>query len=461
MSEPIRHVFVLMLENRSFDQMLGAVPGFDGVNPAIPKHNVLAPGSVQRFLQAPTAARKHKPDPGHSCENVIRQIDGAGLGPMGAFVFDFGLEHPGKALDHEQIMAYYPLGELTALHQLAQSYCVSDRWFSSVPGPTWTNRFFVHSGTSLGRVLMPSVGHPSRLRGYNQRTIYNDLTDNEIDWRIYYGDIPQALALREVRRLRSSTRLKHFRNFEDDIANASDNDFPAYVFIEPDYFLPGQNDQHPPSNVHRGDALIARVYNAMIGNNELWQSSLLIIVYDEHGGFYDHVLPPAAAPPDDMATEGFSFDRAGVRVPAVLVSPRLKSRVFRPADGQLLDHTSILRLLADQYGLDPLGARTATAASLAGALTDATSSAKAHPIVLPANVLKSLAADAESTPVELSDNQQALLDMVDAIEEDELGPDKKGRRSPLRNIRDLPERIENARLRVQEFVESVQQFQTM
>jgi phospholipase C len=141
--------------------------------------------------------------------------------------------------------------------------------------------------------------------------------------------------------------------------------FPAFAFIEPKYFGADQNDDHPPHNVFKAEKLIADVYNAIRSNATLWASTLLVVVYDEHGGFYDHVEPPAAVPPDDHREE-WTFDRLGVRVPALLVSPWVGARVEKT----LFDHTSLLRYLTDKWALGPLGARTAQANSIAVALTE-------------------------------------------------------------------------------------------
>lgn len=125
-----------------------------------------------------------------------------------------------------------------------------------------------------------------------------------------------------------------------------------------------QNDDHPPHDVMRAEKLIADVYNSIRKNDALWKSTLLIIFYDEHGGFYDHVEPPAAIPPDDRHQE-YTFDRLGVRVPAILVSPWVDQRI----EPTQFDHTSVLKYLTDKWKLGPLGRRTAAANSIGIAIT--------------------------------------------------------------------------------------------
>jgi phospholipase C len=139
--------------------------------------------------------------------------------------------------------------------------------------------------------------------------------------------------------------------------------FPDFAFIEPKYFGVEQDDDHPPHNVMKAQKLVADVYNAIRANDALFESTLLLVVYDEHGGFYDHVPPPAAVPPDGK-TDEYTFDRLGVRDPAVLVSPWLDARV----DSTVFDHTSLLKYLQDKWALGPLGARTAAANSVGKAL---------------------------------------------------------------------------------------------
>jgi hypothetical protein len=141
------------------------------------------------------------------------------------------------------------------------------------------------------------------------------------------------------------------------LAAGDHSGFPQYSFIEPRYFGSDENDQHPPADVRRGEALIADVYNAIRANKELWESTLLVVTCDEHGGFYDHVEPPETVAPDDHVAE-WTFDRLGVRVPTILVSPWIKKGVMNT----VFDHTSLLRYLCEKWNLDPLGARMQAAA---------------------------------------------------------------------------------------------------
>ena len=447
----IDHIIVLMLENRSFDHLLGGLPKVDGVDPKSPKTNLERPGSKKTYSQTPTAARKMVPDPHHETKNVLRQVDGGGLGQMGGFVYDFALEEPNSNSVWNQVMSYFPRGSLPALHELAASFCVCDPWFSSVPGPTWTNRFFVHSGTSQGWVNMPSPPFHPNLHRYDQTTIYDRLNERGIKWRIYAGDIPQSLLLYNQR---SSVNRKNYSamgNFYKDVANSDGVGFPRYVFIEPSYMPGGQNDQHPPHDILKGDELIGSVYNAIRANEKLWETTLLILTWDEHGGFYDHVMPPKASPPDHKHQERFDFDRLGVRVPTVLISKWVnQSSVFKPDAGHL-DHTSILRFASDKWNLGPLGNRAAEAASFAGALTTAANDGgpinvggKARPTEI------TIASDA--SPPTLNKNQAALIEFTKQLElEMNASPADIGLRA-MRSTSSVEGEVETAKERVRLFL---------
>ncbi|HLJ92988.1 MAG TPA: alkaline phosphatase family protein [Gemmataceae bacterium] len=366
-TDPIGHVIVLMLENHSFDQMLGGFQtvfsDLEGVDPAHPRSNPDKDGKP--YWQAPTTASSVAPDPMHELANVLRQLENDNAN----FVLDYAESYPNATSDElQQIMGYYAPGGLPVLHELARHFTICHRWYSSVPGPTWANRFFVHSGTSLGRVQMPedladSVHHPDLYFGYDQDTIFDRLNEQGISWRVYHGDIPQSLVLSHQRRPENARRYARLDLFYQDAAGP-EAAFPAYSFIEPSYYWPGQNDDHPPHTVLRAQALLGNVYNALRQNDALWNTTLLVVVYDEHGGFYDHVPPPTAVPPDDHVLPNFGFDRYGVRVPAVLVSPWVDRTILSTE----LDHTSLLQYLTQKWNLGPLTGRVAKAQHFASAI---------------------------------------------------------------------------------------------
>jgi phospholipase C len=334
-------------------------------------------------------------------------------GAMSGFVTNYqGFFPTATPAELAEVMKYHDRGTLPALHALAESFTVCDKWFSSLPGPTWPNRLFIHSGTSLGKVTMPDSVFNLNWHWYDQTTLYDRLNAAGRTWRIYYGDVPQSLVL--VHQLEPGNAF-HYRKFQHFFTDAAALDavekFPEFCFIEPAYNHPGANDDHPPYDVMSGQGLIAEVYNALRANEQLWNSTLLLIVYDEHGGFYDHVAPPPTVPPDNHHSE-YTFDQLGPRVPAILVSPFIKPGVF----SEQLDHTSLLRYLTDKWNLGPLGARTTQAKSFAGVIgsTLRTDTPKTIP-AMPASG-KLPPQTPVPVPATLTDQQQALLGLSHLLE---------------------------------------------
>ena len=284
MSRRFEHIVLLMLENHSFDQMLGCMtevyPGLDGVRPGAPHGNRDRQG--REYLQTPRTTLQVTPDPKHESKNTLAQLEDHN----GGFIKDYLGFYKEKAREScPDIMGYFPRGSLPALHTLAEQFVICDRWFSSLPGPTWPNRFFALSGTSNGRVLMPEgVKQLGMLWTQTQETIFDRLNERGVSWRTYFYDFPSSLVLRRQRRpenLRNYRRIDRF--FEK--ARGPAAEFPSFAFIEPKYFGIDQNDDHPPHNIMKAQKLTADVYNAVRSNPDLWATTLLVVVYDEHGGF--------------------------------------------------------------------------------------------------------------------------------------------------------------------------------
>jgi len=407
-ADPVSHVVVIMLENQSFDRLLGCMRAFDpmidGVDPSTPRANA-DPLSGQSVRQATTNARGARLDPGHDLDDTLRQVAG---GECSGFVSDFVQKYPRSTpADRQEVMGYYAMDTLPALHALARSFAVCDHWFSSLPGPTWPNRLFVHSGTSLGHTKMPEGFHPN-FHVYDQPTVYQRLQERGLPWRIYYQDFAQSLVLSH--QWPHKTHYHRLDRFFMDAAGDA-RDFPAYCFIEPKYFGAHADDQHPPHDMMRGDALLARVYNSLRVNEALWMSSLLVVLYDEHGGFFDHLAPPEAVPPDEHTAE-FAFDQYGVRVPAVLVSPWVDRSVVPTT----FDHTSVLKYVSDKWDLGPLGNRVAFANSFAPALLTRSAPRADTPLSIPVSAVEAATAEAE-----MNQNQNCLLSFSHFLEA-VLGP---------------------------------------
>jgi phospholipase C len=377
--DKIEHVVVLIMENHSFDQMLGSLkaiyPELDGVDHA----NRNADDTGVDFFQIATTERQMLLDPHHEVPHVARQLQDGN----GGFVIDFvesqvaqDPPHVPPSTARQYIMGYYPLDFLPALHALGRNFTVCDQWHSSLPGPTWPNRFFALSGTCLGRVDMPGDGvSGADIPGFFQQTqdtIFDRLTEAGIHWNVYFHDIPQSWTMKQQRAPHNAARYFYMRQFYEDARGAA-RDFPQFSLIEPDYMGTDENDDHPPHDIMKAEKLIADVYNALRGNAELWTKTLLVVFYDEHGGFYDHVKPPDAIAPDDHIAKDpkgawtFDFKQLGVRVPAILASPWVGARVEKT----LFDHTSLLKFVQEKWHLRPLDSKRVTSAtSIAVALTE-------------------------------------------------------------------------------------------
>ncbi len=375
----IRHVVVLMLENRSFDSMLGMLyPSdgeFDGLT-GTETNTWHKPDGTQQVIpiwRSPELTTQNlcipDPDPGELFTDIHMQIHGLNPdgtanqdGPtMGGFVDNY-MRQPvtTPAADPAAVMHYFTPDQVPVFSQLARAFGVSDRWFASAPCQTWPNRFFAHCATAGGYVNNSPTHFP-----YLMETVFNRLSGAGTTWRIYFQDIPQTSTLSKL-----WLYADHFADFHLSFAtDAANGNLPAYSFIEPRYFADAvlntmPDDQHPPHDVAYGEALIATVYNA-VRSGPGWSNTLLIITYDEHGGCYDHVIPPPASPPGGPYPDTFGFDYFGVRVPAVIISPHVAAgSILRPSGLVPFDHTSIIATLRRLFSFNPLTARDAAAPDL-------------------------------------------------------------------------------------------------
>jgi phospholipase C len=335
-----------MMENHSFDQLLGCMksiyPDLEGVDQANLRSNPDYPDATVSVKQGPSAVPSTSCDPRHDTSDVLSQIENS----CGGFVANFARAYPQSTFaDRSQIMAYYPKGSLPVIHTLAENFTICDHWFSSLPGPTWPNRFLVHSGTCKGHIKMPQGLYIQNEHCYDQNTIYDELEKSQISWSIYHHGMPHTLLLTHLW-VKPERFHRISRFFED--ARGPEDTFPQYVFIEPSYGGTDRNDQHPPTDIRKGEYLIAQIYNALRSNEPLWNSTLFVLLYDEHGGFYDHIVPPSAVPPDSAVSE-YAFNQYGIRVPAVLISPWVKRGVL----SSVFDHTSLLKSLIEKWKLSP------------------------------------------------------------------------------------------------------------
>jgi phospholipase C len=336
----LQHVVVLMMENRSFDHMLGALhtqyPAIDGLvgNETNPD-STNVPATV-----TPNAAYQSQldPDPDHHFPAVDLQIFGGvttAQNPnrqanMQGFVKSYFNQQHNVAHSHN-ILNYFTPDKLPVLTNLATEFAVYNRWFSSIPGPTLCNRAFAHYGTSFGQVSMDVFYWNKQYKSIYERLI---AATPAVSTRLYYYDAASS-SLEVVNLLQNQPEL--FGTFQDFLDACNRNQLPQYSFIEPNYTdhdAPDGSgeliacDQHPDHDVRAGEQFIATVYNAIRQNPKLWPNTAILVVYDEHGGIFDHVPPPACMPDGFVAQpaatgtpDAFHFDRLGVRVPAILISP--------------------------------------------------------------------------------------------------------------------------------------------
>jgi phospholipase C len=346
----IKHLVVVMLEERSFDHMLG---GLKSVDPRVDgltgdESNPDDAGNVVRAQPLAEFQGALKPNPDRSFSAVDLQIFGGDTNPgrspnMQGFVKSYLNRH--QSQEHSRsVMYYFGVDKVPVLATLALEFAVCDRWFSSVPGPLVPNHAFADYGSSFGRVDLNVLyfGEPfnsiyERLLGHGQRA------------RIYQYDqttlyFPLFLLTKQHPEL--------FGTFQQFLTDTRAGSLPEYSFLEPNYSdrsgdeeKAAVSDQHPGSTLSADELFIAQVYNALRKNQSLWQSSVLLITYSTHGGFYDHVPPPEVTSDGFMAGAartgtgyGFGFERLGVRVPAIIVSPYIPRGTV---DHTVYEHASI------------------------------------------------------------------------------------------------------------------------
>jgi len=413
----INHFVVLMLENRSFDHVLGALkaqnPAIDGaLDNAFSNHTDPADLTSPVVSVGPSSTFAMPFDPGHEFEDVQIQLYGRAASadrsaaprtqpaPLTGFVYSAENAATVQS-DAGLVMQCFHPDKLPVLTTLATEYALFNYWHSSLPGPTWPNRFFVHAGTSGG--LSDSPGDPDILAGYTfpAGTVYQRLAAAQKDWRIYHDGLPQTAGIDSLRVEYLTIFTQHFRDmryFEEDLQART---LPEYVFIEPNYdtareFVNG-NSMHPLNDVRKGEQLVKRVYEA-IRASSFWPDTMLVITCDEHGGFFDHVPPPPAVTPGgdqrySNPANDFAFNLLGVRVPTIVVSAyTAKNTVIGQSPQDCYDHTAILATVERRFGLAALTQRDAAAPTLASALNLVSPrlSPEEAPLTLPAPITDSL-----------------------------------------------------------------------
>jgi phospholipase C len=271
----------------------------------------------------------------------------------------------------QQAMNCFDPVQLPVLSALAQNFVLCDHWFADVPGPTMPNRAYVHAATSQGYTW-----NANWKPAFTCKTLYDRVNANtSLSWRIYYHDQNDVLELYPALHKTPTNNVLFEGNFLNDVAG---DNLATYSFITPAFIgSPRQavNSMHAPADVRPGEKLVADVYSALQSHPDVWKKTLFIVLFDEHGGYYDHVVPPATVSPDNIAgrtdkpfLEPFAFDRLGLRVPAILISPWFPAAV----DSTVYSHATIPGTLIEAFNLKDgfLTKRDKNAAKLTAYLID-------------------------------------------------------------------------------------------
>lgn len=353
MNDKIQHIIILTMENRSFDHYLGAltldgrndVNGIDLSRQGIPDNN----GDLVKWWQMDGAALTYRPP--HGWGDAHADYNN---GAMDGFVRQFQSACP--ADDAKIPMGYYTKETLPVLYALADEFTICDAWFASVLSSTWPNRKYLHSGRRDADNDTQTIPLP----GFQTRPIYDFVeeqrfppqTGSLLTWKCYYSDLP-FLAFWYWFAARHISKFTHVVDFVND---CREDTLPTVSIIDPPFTLA---DDHPNHDPRLGEKFIGLVVDALT-NSESWEKSVLLVLYDEFGGFYDHVQPPPC--PEVPATDD---NPLGFRVPAIVVSPYSKKRFVSKLQ---YDHTSFMKSIADQWGFtfDPaaFGPRWQTAHSI-------------------------------------------------------------------------------------------------
>jgi phospholipase C len=412
---PIDHIVVLMMENRSFDHMFGSLTrdeGRDDVDGLVggETNRNFDGKDIESFHLDVTRKLHHLP---HKWEPMHQAFaDGANSG------FVMAHHDANKAETNEagpEVMGFLRRADAPVSYALADAYTLCDRWFCSVMGPTWPNRFFMHAADSGGR----KTNHPKLFLN----TIWDQLDDADLRAVNYFSDLPWAAAA--IGKVRGLSRIKNF--FED----AAEGSLPDFSIIDPGFFSStsdhprefGGDSDHPEMgpNVALGQLLISTIYSAL-ANGPAWDRTMLVITYDESGGFYDHVPPPTTV---DARSE---FRQLGFRVPSLVIGPHVRRGC---ANNTQFEHSSIAATIAAKWGLEPLNDRVAATMDLSSCISAELIGNPRPPIALPkvdvpSDLIEKLelnntqpelaaAADSGEIPAELDDRARVRTNVAELV----------------------------------------------
>jgi|HubBroStandDraft_1064217.scaffolds.fasta_scaffold00074_48 phospholipase C len=352
----IDHIVVLMMENRSFDHVLGWVPGADGVQAG--RTFTDTSGQSHESFQLTLFQNCASADPDHSFGGGRTERAG---GAMNGFLktANVGDRFP---------IGYYMGDQVPFFAAAAQNWTICDRYFCSILGPTWPNRFYMHSGqtdrlTTGGPTIdtkslisiLPTIWDSAAAAGVSARYYYGDAAYTAL-WGSKYNDISFL--------------------FPQFLADAAAGALPSISYIDPHFLGEAQgtsNDDHPLADIRNGQVLMNTVYEALTSSPN-WPNTLLIVNYDEWGGFADHVDPPMAPVSahevlvgnvDAIHADGSASAFLGFRVPCILIGPRASRGVVVH---EQYDANAILNMITWRFGLPGIGIRATTSGNIATAL---------------------------------------------------------------------------------------------
>jgi phospholipase C len=374
-------IVVVMMENRSFDHLLGGLatdPSYPGAkvvdgltgtetnldSAGLPVTVNLAPGESSKL------------DPKHDWDSSHRAFNG---GRNDGFVT------VNRGANQAEVMSYHQRATAPFLYSLCDQYVVCDRWFSSAMAPTWPNRYYLHAATAAGhKTNLPMGLNPPP-------TVWQRLADRCVPASYYYsGNIPWYSVTFPANSFSGNDAVAP-QTIDHFFTDAARGALPSFSIIDPDFNV---NDGHPPFDFSLAEAFLSSIHRALAASAH-WPRSLLIIMFDEHGGYYDHVPPPTVPDPDP------DFRQIGFRVPAVVVGPQVRPGAVVSTP---YDHVSILATLATRFGIASLGTRMDAAVDLSACIDPdrasvMTSVAALPPTIeLPASLIRSAPFRSTSQP---------------------------------------------------------------
>ncbi|MDQ2721195.1 MAG: hypothetical protein M3Z26_15715 [Bacteroidota bacterium] len=350
--DKVKTVVLVMMENRSFDHMLGhlkledAQSEVNGLSQPLEKYDNIYNGTNYPPYNLPHDIELENDVP-HEYNNVATQLK---LNPLNGNYTMKGFVEAyagaiGSVVNPECIpMGYFTADQVPITHFLAKSFCVCDRWFSPLPTSTQPNRTMAFSGDSaIYKTALQAIPIPGN--------IFKWMNNNSIKWRVYHDGLPFFLFYPELLPYVLSDQFRRYEYLYTDMLHEADENKPQVIVIEPCYedapHLGSKhpNDNHSPLAIGWGEDFIRRTYQAIIANEKQWANTVMILYYDEHGGFYDHVAPPKI-PYTTKGSNGHLFESLGPRIPGIIISPFVKPG---SVSHEQLDHTSVLQFLAEVF----------------------------------------------------------------------------------------------------------------